>query len=287
MVAPDGDVAAAERRAVVHDGLTFDVELTGPADGPTVLLLHGFPQTGESWRAVVPRLAGRGLRCAVVTQRGYAASARPASDEAYAIDHLVADALAVIDAVAPGEPVDVAGHDWGASVGWFLAARHPDRVRSLTAASVPHLAAYGLAVREDPEQQRMVGYMAGFHDPQVADRLLADDARVLRGFVGDRLPAETFDRYLRTLGEPAALDAAIAWYRANGRTLHRLGPVDVPTTFVWGALDAYIGSAAAHACGDHVTGPYRYVELPDVGHWIPEEAPERLAREITRRALGG
>jgi pimeloyl-ACP methyl ester carboxylesterase len=204
------------------------------------------------------------------------------------MDRLVGDALAVADAVSADGTFDLAGHDWGASVAWHLAGQHPDRVRSLTAASVPHLAAYGRAVREDVEQRRMVGYIGRFRgDAAVADELLADDARELRRLVGPRLPAAALDRYLRAIGDRDGLDAALAWYRANGAELHDLGPVAVPTTFVWGAFDPYIGRAAARACGDFVNGEYRYVELEEVGHWIPEEAPETLASEIARRVLEG
>jgi pimeloyl-ACP methyl ester carboxylesterase len=277
-----------ERVAVAYDGLTFDVRLSGPEDGPLLLLLHGFPQTGAAWRAVVPPLAAHGLRCAVMTQRGYGDAARPAAVEAYAMDRLVADALAVADAVGDGGSFDVAGHDWGASVGWSLAARRPDRVRSLTAASVPHLAAYGQAVRDDAEQRSMVAYIGRLRrDADAADQLLADDARGLRRMVGPRLPADALDRYLGAVGHRAGLDGALAWYRANGPELHRLGPIAVPTTFVWGAHDPFIGAAAARACGAHVTADYRYVELADVGHWIPEEAPATLAAEIALSASAG
>jgi pimeloyl-ACP methyl ester carboxylesterase len=275
-----------ERLAVPHDGLVLDVELAGPPDGRLLLLLHGFPQTGDAWRAVVPALSGMGLRCAIVTQRGYARAARPTALEAYKMDRLVGDALAVADAAGgAGSAFDVAGHDWGAAVGWHLAAWHPDRVRSLTAASVPHLAAYGRAAREDAEQQRMLGYMKAFrNDPSIVQRLLADDARELRAFVGPRLPAAALDSYLRAIGDREGLGAALAWYKANGPELHELGPVAVPTTFVWGALDPFIGRVAARGCGSHVSGEYRYVELADVGHWIPEEAPDQLADEIGLRA---
>lgn len=274
-----------DRLAVPHDGLVLDVELAGPPDGRLLLLLHGFPQTGDAWRAVVPALARRGLRCAIVTQRGYARTARPAALEAYKMDRLVGDALAVADAVGgAGCPFDLAGHDWGASIGWYLAARHPDRVRSLTAASVPHLAAYGRAAREDAEQQRMLGYMKAFrNDAAVVERLLADDARELRAFVGPRLPAAALELYLGAIGDPEGLGAALSWYRANGPELHDLAPVTVPTTFAWGARDPYIGRAAACACGDFVSGAYRYVELADAGHWIPEEEPDQLAEEIGLR----
>ena len=119
-------------------------------DGRPVLLLHGFPETSASWAAVTPRLTEAGLRTYAVDQLGYSPGARPAEVEAYALTNLAqvtADLMTAMDV-----PVaDVVGHDWGANVAWALAAWHPDRVRSLTAVSVPHPTAFTAAWRSDPE----------------------------------------------------------------------------------------------------------------------------------------
>src|SRR5215207_8418295 len=115
--------------------LTFDVQADGPEDGRPVLLLHGFPETSLSWAAVTPLLTSAGLRTYAVDQLGYSPGARPAEVGAYALTNL-----------AP--PVaDVVGHDWGANAAWALAAWHGDRVRSLTAVSVPHPTAFTAAWR--------------------------------------------------------------------------------------------------------------------------------------------
>jgi pimeloyl-ACP methyl ester carboxylesterase len=84
------------------------------------------------------------------------------------------------------------------------------------------------------------------------------------------------------LSAPGALTAALNWYRAMSSST----PVDdvaVPTTYVWSDADVAIGRIAAEGCGEYVTGDYRFVELPGVSHWIPEEAPEALARAILDR----
>jgi pimeloyl-ACP methyl ester carboxylesterase len=271
---------------VRREALTFDVEVAGPEQGRPVLLLHGFPQSARSWQHVTPLLTAEGLRSFAPNQRGYSVGARPAGPEAYAMVELVDDALAMVDAIGV-EAIDLVGHDWGAAVAWSVAARHPERVRSLTALSVPHLAAYGAALRSDPEQQRMIDYMLDIRrDPDAADRLLEHDAQRLRAFGGERLPAAMMDEYLSLIGTREGLDGALAWYRSTGRELGALPPVTVPTTFLWGDEDAYIAAAGARACGAQVTGPYRYVELAGVSHWIPEEAPEVVASEILARAAG-
>jgi pimeloyl-ACP methyl ester carboxylesterase len=267
--------------------LTFDVRVDGPEDGRPVLLLHGFPETSASWAAVTPLLTQAGLRTYAPDQLGYSPGARPGEVEAYSAQNLAqvtADLMTALEI-----PVaDVVGHDWGANVAWTLAAWHPDRVRSLTAVSVPHPAAYTAAFRADPEQRERSGYIRLFWQAGKAEEvLLADDARRLRRMLsgGEQetgVPAEAIDEYVAVLSAPGALTAALNWYRAMSSDT-RVEPVAVPTTYVWSDGDVAIGRTAAGACANHVTGDYRYVELPGVTHWIPEQAPEQLARAILDR----
>ncbi len=267
--------------------LTFDVRVDGPEDGRPVLLLHGFPQTSASWAAVSPLLNQAGLRTYAPDQLGYSPGARPGEVEAYSMQNLAqvtGDLMTALEI-----PVaDVVGHDWGANVAWTLAAWHADRVRSLTAVSVPHPAAYTAAYRADPEQRERSGYIRLFWQAGKAEEvLLADDARRLRrmlaGSDGDTgVPAEAIDEYVAVLSAPGALTAALNWYRAMSSET-RVDPVGVPTTYVWSDGDAAIGRTAAEACANYVTGDYRYVELAGITHWVPEQAPEQLAGAILDR----
>lgn len=275
---------AVETRKVDVDGLTFDVATAGPGDGRPVLLLHGFPQAGRSWEAVAETLAASGHRVIAPDQRGYSPGARPEGVEAYALPHLVADALGILDALG-ADRADVVGHDWGAAVAWEVAIAHPDRVRTLTAVSVPHPAAFGWARKHDPDQQRRSTYMDLFRQEGKAERvLLDDDARRLRETYGGVLPRETVDAYVRRFGEPGALTAALNWYRAMGRRASGPpGPVTVPTTYVWSTADPALGRAGAERCGEHVSGPYTFAVLDGISHWVPEQAPHRLAALIEER----
>jgi pimeloyl-ACP methyl ester carboxylesterase len=267
--------------------LTFDVRADGPQDGRPVLLLHGFPETSASWAAVTPLLTEAGLRTYAPDQMGYSPGARPAEVDAYAMTNLAqvtADLMTAMDVPR----ADVVGHDWGANVGWTLAAWHPDRVRSLTAVSVPHPAAYTAAFRADPEQKERSSYIRLFWQAGKAEEvLLADDARRLRrmltgGEHDSGIPAEAIDEYVAVLSAPGALTAALSWYRAMSSDT-RVDPVAVPTTYVWSDGDVAIGRTAAEACANYVTGDYRFVELPGVTHWIPEQAPTELATAILDR----
>jgi pimeloyl-ACP methyl ester carboxylesterase len=266
--------------------LTFDVRVDGPDGGRPVLLLHGFPETSLSWAAVTPLLAEAGLRTYAPDQMGYSPGARPGEVGAYALPSLAqvtADLMTALEIPR----ADVVGHDWGANVAWALAAWHPDRVRSLTAVSVPHPSAYTAAYRGDPEQKERSAYIRLFWQEGKAEEvLLADGARRLRRMLGSRsetgIPEDAAAEYVEVLSAPGALTAALNWYRAMSSATP-VDPVEVPTTYVWSDGDVAIGRTAAEGCAGFVTGDYRFVELPGVTHWIPEQAPRELAAVILDR----
>jgi pimeloyl-ACP methyl ester carboxylesterase len=285
-------------------GSGFTVECGGSIDGRPVLLLHGFPQDSRCWDLVVDGLVGIGCRWARFDQRGYDPARRPADVSGYAIANLVDDALAVLDGLGWDTAI-VVGHDWGAIVAWALAAAHPDRVKGLVAVSVPHPTAFGRALATDTDQQARSAYIGLFQQADVAERvLLADDAKALRAIYAG-IPDSLASHYLHRFRDPATLTAALAWYRAMDiRALGSVGPVSVPTRFVWGADDVAIGRTAAEACSSCVTSPgssadpnaapspapgaapvqeathYEFIELAGVGHWVPETAPAAVVAAV-------
>jgi pimeloyl-ACP methyl ester carboxylesterase len=267
--------------------LTFDVRVDGPQDGRPVLLLHGFPETSLSWAAVTPLLTKAGLRTYAPDQLGYSPGARPGEVDAYSTPTLAQVTADLLTALGL-DRADVVGHDWGAQVAWALAGWHPDRVRSLTAVSVPHPAAYTVAYRTDPEQKERSGYIRLFWQEGKAEEVLLEDdgrrlRRMLAGGEGDTgVPAEAIDEYVAVLSAPGALTAALNWYRAMS-SADKVDPVSVPTTYVWSDGDVAIGRTAAEACANYVTGDYRFVELPGITHWIPEQAPDQLTAAILER----
>jgi pimeloyl-ACP methyl ester carboxylesterase len=262
----------------VDDGLVFTAEVTGPADGRPVVLLHGFPQTSRCWAAQLPALAAAGHRAVAFDQRGYSPGARPDDPAAYKPAALVGDVLAVADACG-FDRFDLVGHDFGGMVAWMVAGHHPDRVRTLTVASTPHPAAFKAAYQATSDQHERSGYMRAFREAprgEVEASLLADDAAGLRLAFGG-LPDAAVDDHLAVLGDVAALTAAVDWYRSmSGRASAATPPSPVPTLFAWGDQDPALGRDAAEATADLVTGPYRFEVLEGVGHWIPELAADRF-----------
>ncbi|MDX6278139.1 MAG: hypothetical protein QOJ72_2267 [Nocardioidaceae bacterium] len=266
--------------------LTFDLRTAGPDDGTPVILLHGFPENSRSWTSVVPILADAGLRVFAPDQRGYSPDARPLAVDDYATDVLAGDVIGLADALGLGQ-FHLVGHDWGAAVAWVTAVRHADRLRTLTAVSVPHLAAYGRALQSDPDQQQRASYIGLLRQPGKAeDLLLEDDAQRLRAMYQGGVPDVQLESYVAQLSEPGALTAALNWYRAMTADLSSLPPVRVPTTYVWSDQDLAIGRVPAEECADHVDADYRFVELAGVSHWIPEQAPDDLAAAIIGRVNG-
>lgn len=268
-------------RTAIAPGL-LDVHEAGTPDGAPVLLLHGFPQGADCWDAVVPALTAAGLRTVAPDQRGYSPDARPQGRAAYTLDALVEDAVAVLDDHAGGR-AHVVGHDWGAVVAWRLAARHPERVRTLTALSVPPTAAY---VRSLVSTRQVLAswYFAAFQIPWLPERLLATRGRPFSALFAAALrrtgqSRERAERDAARLADPAALTAALNWYRGVLVAPPRVvdPPVSVPTLFVWSDGDTALTRQSTELTHHHVSGPFHYAELRGVSHWIPEEAPEALA----------
>ncbi len=272
-----------------HDGLTFDVVENGPADGEPVVLLHGFPERASSWEQVSERLAAHGLRTLALDQRGYSPGARPTRRRDYVLPRLVGDVCALIDQI--GGSAHLVGHDWGAAVAWATASTRPEAVRTLTAASVPHPAAFAAAMRHG--QLGRSSYMAFFQLPWLPERMLSErggrgDDMLLRG----GFTPESLERYHREVVDTGALRTALHWYRALPLAARSLlatagsTRIRVPTTYVWSDRDAALGRWGAEHTGDHVGDDYEFVELAGVSHWIPVEAPDALAGAILERILG-
>lgn len=266
-----------------HDGLTFDVRDEGPVDGDPVVLLHGFPERSTSWRIVAPLLHAEGYRTIAPDQRGYSPGARPGRRRDYRVSRLVADVAALVEEV--GAPLHLVGHDWGAVVGWLLAAERPELLRSWTAVSVPHPRAFfegGLF-----SSQLLRSYYVGlFQVPAVPERLAAREG----GFFDQRLRAsgmtdEELLRFRREMVEDGALPGALGWYRAAPLIDPRRtgGTVAVPTTLVWSDGDVAVARAGVDRTARWCTGPYELVVLEGVSHWIPTQAPRRLADAVLAR----
>ncbi|AZI63025.1 MULTISPECIES: alpha/beta fold hydrolase [Rhodococcus] len=264
--------------------LTFDVLISGPDDGIPLVALHGFPESAASWGKVTPLLTAAGYRVIAPNQRGYSAGARPEGVDAYKIEHLVADVVGLLDALGLSD-AHLVGHDWGSAVAWQVAGRHPNRIRSLTAISVPHPTAFGWALREDEDQKQRSSYIGLLRQEGKAEEVLSEDNfRRLRAMFDGQIDPEFADEHIRALSGEGALTGALNWYRAMTRDFGDIDRTTVPTTYVWSTGDTALGRAGAERCGEFVDAPYEFVVLDGGSHWIPEERAEELAEAILARA---
>jgi pimeloyl-ACP methyl ester carboxylesterase len=266
-----------------HDGLTFDVRDEGPLDGDPVVLLHGFPERSTCWREVTPLLHAHGLRTYAPDQRGYSPGARPPRRRDYTMDKLEGDVAALIETI--GGPVHLVGHDWGANSGWLLAMHRPELLRTWTAVSVPHPAAFRTAMFTS-RQAFSSWYMGAFQAPGLPERMAAKPGgrfdRELRR--GGMTRAEV-ERFREEIVDYGALRGGLNWYRALPLAV-RL-PVDdkvlVPTTLLWSDGDFAITRIPVDRCAEHVTGPYELRVLEGASHWLPTQHPDAVADAVLSR----
>lgn len=286
------DNTAVRSRRVRGDGVDLAVFERG--DGPTLLLVHGYPDTHAVWDGVADRLAGR-FHVVAYDVRGAGSSARPRDRAAYRFPHLVADMAAVLDAVSPGAPVHLAGHDWGSIQSWEAVHAMPARFASFTSISGPCLGHadrwMGARLRRvsglpaAARQLRRSWYIAAFRPPVLPElfwtRWLARRwAARLRRAEGVRVPGHPAPTLL-----PDAL-AGLNLYRANmlgpAHPAHRVG---VRTQVVVPLLDAYVTPALAAGAPEPFVADLR-VETIRAPHWAPLTVPGEIAGLVAAHAGG-
>jgi pimeloyl-ACP methyl ester carboxylesterase len=257
------------------DGVGIEYEITG--DGPPVVLLHGFPDSGRLWRHQVPGLVQAGFKVIVPDLRGYGRSDKPTEAQAYTMNLLVDDVLAVISA-AGAERAHVVGHDWGAVVAWATALRAAERVDHLVVLSVGHPATF---FADGFAQHEKSWYMLLFQFSGIAEQWLsADDWANFRAWI--RHPDA--DAVIVELEANGSLTPSLNYYRANmppNRFLRfglELPPIKAPTMGVWSSGDPALTEGQMTRSAGNVAGPWRYERLDGPGHWMQLEAPGEVNR---------
>jgi pimeloyl-ACP methyl ester carboxylesterase len=275
-------------------GMVFDVSADGGDDAPLVLMLHGFGVSRFFWDAQVRAVAEAGYFAVAPNQRGYAAGARPdpADHSSYRVDQLISDALDIAAAVGHGARCfHLVGHDWGASLAWQIADQHPERLASLTILSRPHPLAFAAALElPDGDQRQRSRHHTTFLEADAGPNILADNANWLRTRLAKNgVPPAAIEAHLSVIGNPSAMEAALAWYRARGVRHRPVGPTRTPTLFIWGDHDDTVGRAAAAGTGRFIAAPYQFAVLPGVGHYaadqVPEQVNELLLAHLARHPL--
>src|SRR3954453_1139097 len=287
----------SERFVDSTDGVRVAVYEEGNPDGPTIVLVHGWPDSHVIWDGVVPLLADR-FRIVRYDNRGVGKTSVPKPVSAYTMARYADDFAAVIDAVAPGEPVHVLAHDWGSAGIWEYLARPgaSDHVASFTSVSGPsadHLNRFIIGSLMRPYRPRQFlralsqflsfAYM-GFFSIPVVGRL------AVRGFIAefvrqmlvvrDGIPREKL-HHSDTYKTDAANSLKV--YGANyfrsvtaGRTDHY---VDVPVQVIVNTRDPFVRPCVSD--GLRRGGPRLWPRDIRAGHWPPMPHPEVLAASVS------
>ena len=255
-VVPRGDVDL-----VVHEG--------GNPDGPVLVMVHGWPDTHRLWDGVAELLRDD-FRLVAYDTRGQGDSVTDASDEAFTLDVLADDLVAVVDAVSPGEPVHVVGHDWGSVQAWEAVCRPgaEERIASFCSISGPnlaHVAAWVRGTLARPSPRGVLALVGQAVSSSYVPFLASPLAPVVLGALGQRTMVSGL-RYYR---------ANLAWgaRRAEQRTT-------VPVLQLALTRDVAIRPESLAASDPWVETLERR-SVPH-GHWVVRTHPEVVADEVRR-----
>ena len=207
------------QRLSLATGVTLNLALAGPEGGEPIIFLHGFPESHRTWRHQLGGLADR-YRVHAPDQRGFAASDKPQGVENYETDRIVADVMALADALGL-DHFTLAGHDWGGAVAWTAALTHPLRVKRLIIVNAPHPLLFQKSLIDDSAQREASQYISFFRSPEAESAITGMglenflDRVMLSHADSTRLPAEERQHYLDDWAQPGVLTTMLNWYRAS------------------------------------------------------------------------
>jgi pimeloyl-ACP methyl ester carboxylesterase len=283
-------------RIALPTGVELDVAITGPADAPPLILLHGFPESHRTWRYVMAHFADR-YRLIAPDQRGFSGSSKPEGVEAYQPKYMVGDLLALADHLGI-ETFTLVGHDWGGAIAWMAALNHPDRVTRLIMANAAHPFTYQKALFDDPDQRASAQYITEMRRPdfeEIVEQMGWDayfDSRFAEPSAVSRITPQERSIYLAQWQTSGAFTAMVNWYRASPLIVPPLQgeidrpayldrpfpPVTQPTLLYW-AMDDYALRPSLLDGIETLVPDLTLVKAPG-GHFVPWEQPDALIAAI-------
>ena len=259
-------------------GITLHTALAGPEDGEPVVLLHGFPDNWYGWSKQITSLAKKGFRVIAPDQRGYNLSSKPKEIKDYRIELLAEDILTLAHELGY-KSFNLAGHDWGAAVCWYLAIKHPEAIRKLTILNVPHPLVFEDYVKTHTSQKFKSWYILFFQIPLLPELLIKSFRWQSMLSQRPNLTEEEKQTYIKAWSQPGALTAMLNWYRAIFRFKPEIssGTVSMPTLIIWGELDRYLSKEMAEPSAGYCAD-VKLNMLEDATHWVMEDKPELVSQ---------
>lgn len=255
-------------RKINIDKLEFDCRISGNEDHELVILLHGFPETSFMWKNLMTEIAALGFYCVAPNMRGYSKNACPKGRNHYTIKIISQDILDIAKSLGK-DKFHLIGHDWGSVVGCNIVYKNQDKILSWSSLSMPHIQAFRKAIRLNEDQKKRSQYIKWFLIPFVPEfGIRKNDFELFRKLWKHSTNEEVED-YLAVFRRKRSLTAALNYYRANfGKSKsEQIGDILVPTLFIWGGNDMYVGAFAAENNHKYMKGDYTFLEL-DAGHWL-------------------
>jgi epoxide hydrolase 4 len=267
---------------VSNGPVQLHAKVAGSANGPLVLLLHGFPEFWYGWRNQIEPLAAAGYRVVVPDQRGYNRSSKPLDVGAYDISLLVDDAVAVIRSLGY-QRAFVIGHDWGGLVAWTLAALHPEHVERVAILNVPHPAVFRSFALRNPRQLLRSWYVFYFQLPWIPEQMFAAKSfragceALTRTSRANTFTAEDLELYREAWSHPGAVRSMVHWYRAFFRRFSaaKVPNVHVPLLLLWGRRDAFLLPGLAEESLQRCSHA-QLIAFEQASHWLQHEEPEAV-----------
>jgi len=250
--------------------------------GPTVLLLHGFPDSSLGFRDLCEALARQGFRAVAPDLRGYGLSSKPEGLDAYRSTALLDDLVALVRWTGEGR-VNVVGHDWGGLLGYCLAGARPDLVERLVVMNAAHPDSYGRALRRGRQLLRS-WYVLLFQLRGLAEWLVTRRwvfRRLLNKLVVKRLSDGAVEAARRELLRPGAARAALSYYRAALRwPLTCPQKIGAPTLILWGDRDPALDASVLEDLPSRLEH-FTLRRFEGAGHFIHWDEPEQVAAELS------
>lgn len=247
--------------------------------GPLVVMIHGFPDCWLTWREQMEALA-KDHEVVAIDQRGYNLSDRPKGSESYAMPLLVQDVATVIQARKHSRAV-VVGHDWGGAVAWSFAMSHPEMTERLIVLNLPHPKGLSRELARNPEQQKNSGYARRFQQEGSHTNLTAEGLTFwIREPAVQARYREAFRR--------SDFEAMLHYYKRNyprepyTEDTSAPRPVPCPVLLIHGLKDQALLPGALNDTWKWLEKDLTLVTIPEAGHWVQQDAAERVTKTISR-----
>ncbi|WP_067600859.1 alpha/beta fold hydrolase [Altererythrobacter ishigakiensis] len=283
-----------QKRVSLANGIELDIVDEGPTNAPALIFLHGFPESHRTWRHQIAHFSDR-FRCIAPDQRGYRGSSKPQEVDAYTPDKLIGDIFLLADALGIAK-FTIVGHDWGGAIAWGVAlgGQHA-RVERAIIANAPHPAVFQKLLYTNRTQREASQYIRAFRNPA------NDDLVREKGITGilkqevnwdrpDNMPAEERAQLLKDWEDRDACFGMLNYYRASpmavptmdqpfelpeGYTPPPIPKLTIPTLVIWALDDLALPPENLEGL-EEVIDPLTIAKVPDCGHFVPWEAPEKV-----------